>query len=78
MRFRPYEAGRGVRIAALWARDGADWRLAHGPEGDVLRSGLSQAASISPIPIPAIQTLRRRIWSPPLAPNALERSLYSP
>jgi formylglycine-generating enzyme required for sulfatase activity len=29
-RFRPYRDGQGVRVAALWTRDGRDWRLQAG------------------------------------------------
>src|SRR5205823_625178 len=28
LRWRPYRAGEGVEVAAVWARDGVDWQLA--------------------------------------------------
>jgi formylglycine-generating enzyme required for sulfatase activity len=30
VRFRPYRVGQSVRVAAVWTRDGGDWRLATG------------------------------------------------
>jgi hypothetical protein len=30
VRFRPYAAGPAVQVAAVWTRDGQEWRLAHG------------------------------------------------
>jgi formylglycine-generating enzyme required for sulfatase activity len=29
VRLRPYAAGKGVQVAAVWSRDGRPWRLAH-------------------------------------------------
>src|SRR5205814_10177763 len=28
IRFRPYAEGKNVRVAAVWTRDGQDWRVA--------------------------------------------------
>jgi eukaryotic-like serine/threonine-protein kinase len=37
VRFRPYADDKLVRVAALWTRDGRDWRIASGLSGDGLR-----------------------------------------
>jgi formylglycine-generating enzyme required for sulfatase activity/tetratricopeptide (TPR) repeat protein len=34
IRFRPYAAGKAVQVAAVWSRDGQEWRLAHGLTAD--------------------------------------------
>jgi hypothetical protein len=35
--FRPYPAGKAVHVAALWVRDGHDWRLTHDATADEVR-----------------------------------------
>src|SRR5262249_53543910 len=37
VRLRPYIEPDGVRVAALWQRDGGDWRLAYGVSAEDLR-----------------------------------------
>ena len=37
VRFRPYSAGDSVKVAAVWKRDGREWRLAHGLSVDEIR-----------------------------------------
>ena len=36
-RFRPYAVNKGVQVAAVWARDGRDWHLAHGLSAEEMR-----------------------------------------
>ena len=36
-RFRPYAEGKSLRVAAVWARDGRPWRLAHDQSTDEIR-----------------------------------------
>ncbi len=44
VRFRPYAVGAAVHVAAVWARDGRDWRLfAPAPAGRVLQESRSLA-----------------------------------
>jgi serine/threonine protein kinase/formylglycine-generating enzyme required for sulfatase activity len=33
-KFRPYQTGAKILVAAVWTRDGLDWRLAHGLSAD--------------------------------------------
>ena len=37
-RFRPYADERSVRVAAVWARDGRNWRLSSGVSADQVRN----------------------------------------
>ena len=37
VRFRPYADGTGTRVAAVWTRDGRNWRLASGQTPDEVR-----------------------------------------
>ncbi len=37
IRFRPYADEQIVRVAAVWARDGRNWRMSHGRTADELR-----------------------------------------
>ena len=37
MRFRPYADGTGTRVAAVWTRDGRNWRIASGLTPDEIR-----------------------------------------
>src|SRR5271166_4610779 len=37
VRFRPYADGQVVRVAAVWTRDGQNWRLASGLNVDEVR-----------------------------------------
>src|SRR5262249_55033184 len=36
-RFRPFAAANGVEVAAVWTRDGQDWRMASGLSADEAR-----------------------------------------
>ena len=37
MRFRPYADGQVVRVAAVWTRDGRNWRISSGLTADEVR-----------------------------------------
>jgi formylglycine-generating enzyme required for sulfatase activity len=37
LRVRPYPTAKGLRVAALWARDGRDWRMVTGADAKVVR-----------------------------------------
>src|SRR5262249_4392458 len=37
IRFRPYAEGKSLLVAAVWARDGRAWRLAHDRSADEIR-----------------------------------------
>jgi serine/threonine protein kinase/formylglycine-generating enzyme required for sulfatase activity/tetratricopeptide (TPR) repeat protein len=37
IRFRPYADGKSLRVAAVWTRDGRNWRLAHGRSIEEIR-----------------------------------------
>ena len=37
MRFRPYADGQAVRVAAVWTRDGRNWRISSGLTADEVR-----------------------------------------
>ena len=37
IRFRPYADGQAVRVAAVWTRDGRNWRIASGQTADEVR-----------------------------------------
>ena len=37
VRFRPYADGQVVRVAAVWTRDGRNWRIAHGLTAEEVR-----------------------------------------
>ncbi len=36
-RFRPYALAKGLRVAAVWTRDGRPWRMAHDQTADEIR-----------------------------------------
>jgi serine/threonine protein kinase/formylglycine-generating enzyme required for sulfatase activity len=42
IRFRPFQTGNGVQVAAVWTRDGMDWRLASGLSADDVRQRLTE------------------------------------
>jgi hypothetical protein len=37
VRFRPYRVGRSICVAAVWRRDGRDWRLLQGVTAELIR-----------------------------------------
>jgi formylglycine-generating enzyme required for sulfatase activity len=37
VRFRPYPVGKSIQVAAVWTRDGRDWRLLQGVRAELIR-----------------------------------------
>ncbi len=51
VRFRPYDDGTGVRVAALWTRDGRGWRLASALAAETVRAQDEQNRSANYVPV---------------------------
>ncbi|MHB1425376.1 MAG: protein kinase domain-containing protein [Gemmataceae bacterium] len=52
-RFRPFATTNGVQVAAVWSRDGQDWRLSHGLNAGELPKRDAQARQESLRPVDA-------------------------
>ncbi len=53
VRFRPYADGTGTRVAAVWNRDGRNWRLASGQSPDEIRQqdGKNRTGKFLPVDV---------------------------
>ena len=66
VRFRPFAAGDAVQAAALWARDGGDWRLAHGLTAEAAseRDAAYRKEGLAPIDLAAYgQNKHALLWA---------------
>ena len=52
-RFRPYATANGVQVAAVWTRDGQDWRMSHGLSAGELQKRDTEARKESLHPVDA-------------------------
>ena len=50
-RFRPYAEGKTLRVAAVWTRDGRDWRMAHDQSTDEIRQADEQNRKEGYLPV---------------------------
>jgi serine/threonine protein kinase/formylglycine-generating enzyme required for sulfatase activity/tetratricopeptide (TPR) repeat protein len=51
VRFRPYADGQAVRVAAVWTRDGRDWRISSGLTVDEVRQQDERNSKVKFLPV---------------------------